>query len=44
MAARSIYANPDQTKVAIARQTWRSQQEIDWITAPPGLDQSKTPA
>ena len=26
-------ANPDQTHRAIARQTWRSQQEIDWVTA-----------
>jgi hypothetical protein len=36
-------ANPDQTRIAIVRQTWRSQQEIDWITAPPGVDQVKTP-
>jgi len=36
-------ANPDQTKIAIARQKWRSQQEIDWVTAPPGVDQTKTP-
>jgi hypothetical protein len=36
-------ASPDQTKIAIARPAWRSQQEIDWITAPPGLDKSKTP-
>jgi hypothetical protein len=36
-------ANPDQTKSAIARQTWRSQQEIDWITAPPGVEKVNTP-
>jgi hypothetical protein len=36
-------ANPDQTKIAMTRQKWRSQQEIDWITAPPGVDQTKTP-
>jgi len=36
-------ANPDQTKGAVARQKWRSTQEIDWITAPPGVDQTKTP-
>ncbi len=36
-------ASPDQTRTAIARQTWRSKQEIDWITAPPGVDQVKTP-
>jgi len=37
------FANPDQTRIAMARQKWRSQQEIDWITAPPGVDKSKTP-
>jgi len=36
-------ASPDQTRIAIARQTWRSQQEIDWVTAPPGVDKVKTP-
>lgn len=36
-------ASPDYTKAAIALQKWRSQQEIDWVTAPPGVDQSKTP-
>jgi hypothetical protein len=36
-------ASPDQTKIAMTRQKWRSQQEIDWITAPPGVDQTKTP-
>src|SRR5579872_5286203 len=36
-------ANPDQTRMAVARQPWRSQQEIDWITAPPGVDQTATP-
>jgi len=36
-------ASPDYTKAAIAVQKWRSQQEIDWVTAPPGVDQSKTP-
>ena len=24
-------ANPDQTRMAIVRQKWRSQQEIDWV-------------
>src|SRR3954464_13977925 len=32
------FAHEDRTRVAIARQKWRSQQEIDWVTAPPGLD------
>ncbi|HWY65851.1 MAG TPA: hypothetical protein VNX61_11620, partial [Rhizomicrobium sp.] len=36
-------ANPDQTHTAIARQTWRSQQEIDWVTAPPGVEKVNTP-
>src|SRR6478736_4448930 len=29
------FANPNQTKIAVARQKWRSQQEIDWIANPP---------
>src|ERR1700733_3803643 len=33
------FANPNQTKIAVARQPWRSQQEVDWISQPPGLDQ-----
>jgi hypothetical protein len=37
------FANPDQTKIAMSRQKWRSQQEIDWIANPPGVEQVKTP-
>jgi len=37
------FANDDQTKVAVARQKFRSQQEIDWISKPPGLDQVRAP-
>ena len=37
------FASDDRTKVAVARQKWRSQQEIDWISAPPGLDQVRGP-
>ncbi|TWB87259.1 hypothetical protein FBZ93_12240 [Bradyrhizobium macuxiense] len=37
------FANPDQTRIALARQKWRSKQEIDWIVAPPGLDQVRDP-
>ncbi|HWU55537.1 MAG TPA: hypothetical protein VN175_08550, partial [Rhizomicrobium sp.] len=37
------FANDSQTKVAVARQKWRSQQEIDWIAKPPGLDQVRAP-
>src|SRR5882672_9953285 len=37
------FANPDHTKIAVARQKWRSQQEIEWIAQPPGLDQVRSP-
>src|SRR5690349_21325 len=37
------FANDVQTKIAVARQKWRSQQEIDWIANPPGLDQVRAP-
>jgi hypothetical protein len=37
------FANDTQTKIAVTRQPWRSQQEIDWISKPPGLDQVRAP-
>jgi hypothetical protein len=37
------FANDTQTKIAVGRQKWRSQQEIDWISKPPGLDQVRAP-
>ncbi|MEO8301717.1 MAG: hypothetical protein ABI608_07985 [Rhizomicrobium sp.] len=37
------FANDAQTKIAVARQKWRSQQEVDWISKPPGLDQVRAP-
>ncbi|HEX4635894.1 MAG TPA: hypothetical protein VH189_06910, partial [Rhizomicrobium sp.] len=37
------FASDDRTKVAVARQKWRSQQEIDWISAPPGLEMVRGP-
>lgn len=37
------FANEDETRRALARQKWRSRQEIDWITKPPGLDQARAP-
>jgi hypothetical protein len=37
------FANDTQTRIAVARQPWRSQQEIDWIAKPPGLDNVKAP-
>ncbi|HMH66016.1 MAG TPA: hypothetical protein VK515_10535, partial [Rhizomicrobium sp.] len=32
------FASEGRTKIAVARQKWRSQQEIDWIAAPPELE------
>src|SRR4051812_28071013 len=37
------FASDDRTKIAVARQKWRSQQEVDWISAPPGLDNVRAP-
>src|SRR3954469_9617298 len=37
------FANDGQTKIAVARQKFRSQQEIDWISKPPGLDDVRAP-
>jgi len=37
------FANPENTKIAVGRQKWRSQQEIDWISVPPGLEQARSP-
>src|SRR5579872_4464770 len=33
------FSNDSQTRIAVARQKWRSPQEIDYIAKPPGLDQ-----
>jgi hypothetical protein len=37
------FANDTQTKIAIARQKYRSQKEIDWVAKPPGLDEVRAP-
>jgi len=37
------FANDAQTKIAVSRQKWRSQKEIDWIAQPPGLDEVRAP-
>src|SRR5579864_3640829 len=37
------FSNDSQTKIAVARQKWRSSQEIDYISKPPGLDQVRAP-
>src|SRR6201994_1042404 len=41
--ASTHFANDTNTKIAVQRQTWRSQQEIDWIAKPPGLDDVRAP-
>src|ERR1700748_1552594 len=41
--ARVHFANDTHTKVAVARQRWRTKQEIDFISAPPGLDEVRAP-
>jgi hypothetical protein len=37
------FANPDQTRKAVARQTWRLPQEAGWVAVPPGLDNVRSP-
>ena len=37
------FANDAHTKVAVARQRWRTRKEIDYISAPPGLDDVRAP-
>src|ERR1700754_3648893 len=37
------FANDAHTKVAVTRQRWRTKQEIDYISAPPGLDNVRAP-
>ena len=32
------FANPDQTRKAVARQNWRLPHEAEWVAVPPGLD------
>ena len=41
--ASTHFANDVNTKIAVQRQKFRSQQEIDWIAKPPGLDQVRAP-
>ena len=41
--ASTHFANDVNTKIAVQRQKFRSQQEIDWISRPPGLDQVRAP-
>jgi hypothetical protein len=37
------FANPEQTHKALARQKFRTQQEVDWIAHPPGIDEVRSP-
>jgi hypothetical protein len=37
------FANPAETRRTISLQRWRSAQEIDWITAPPGVEKTRSP-
>lgn len=37
------FTSPDQTRIAIERQKWRSRREIESVIAPPGLDQVPKP-
>ena len=37
------FANPAQTRIAVARQKWRLPQEAEYISTPPGLDQVRSP-
>jgi hypothetical protein len=37
------FADDVRTKHAVASQTWRTQQEIDYIAAPPGLGKKCAP-
>jgi hypothetical protein len=41
--ASTHFANDVNTKIAVQRQKFRSQQEIDWIAKPPGLDDVRAP-
>ncbi len=37
------FANPDQTRKAVARQKWRLPQEAVWVAEPPGLEDVRSP-
>ncbi len=37
------FSNDDLVKIAVARQKWRTEQEIEHIARPPGLETVKTP-
>ncbi|HWU55123.1 MAG TPA: hypothetical protein VN175_06445 [Rhizomicrobium sp.] len=37
------FANPEQTKKAVARQPWRLPQEAEYVAYPPGIDNVRSP-
>jgi hypothetical protein len=37
------FANPDQTKKAVAVQPWRLKEEAEYVARPPGIDQVRSP-
>ena len=37
------FANPDQTKKAVAVQKWRLPQEAEWVARPPGIEDVRSP-
>src|SRR5580765_2166410 len=39
----SYFSNEASAKSILSRQKWRSQQEIDWVTHPPGLEKVRAP-
>src|SRR4051812_13480107 len=39
----TYFANEASAKRVLSQQKWRSQQEIDWVTHPPGLEKVRAP-
>src|SRR5258707_14193377 len=37
------FANPDQTKKAVAAQPWRLKEEAEFVARPPGIDEVRSP-
>src|SRR5262245_49633869 len=37
------FANPEQTKKAVAKQKWRLPEEAQYVAYPPGIDQVRSP-
>jgi hypothetical protein len=37
------FASPAQIDAVLRRQKWRSPQEVDWVSSPPGVDQALVP-